>query len=137
MQLFSLQHLFFYTFRVYMSGLYLKWMKKMGGVNAMAENCKVRSSLVYDVIDSSNGFYYVPVDKNYRSRITIPFRVGGSNGNEELEKKFLKEAQAAGMIELKGHRSVGGIRVSMYHAMSVEEVKILVQFMKQFMENNK
>ena len=120
-----------------MCGLYLKWMKKQGGVRAMEANCKARSSLVYDIIDSSNGFYFVPVEKSCRSRFTIPCRVGGPDGNEELEKKFLKEAQAAGMIELKGHRSVGGIRVSMYHAMTVEEVATLVQFMKQFMENNK
>lgn len=109
----------------------------MGGVKAMADNCEARSSLIYNVIDTSGGFYFSPVEKNSRSRITIPFRVGGPQGNDELEKRFLKESEAAGMIQLKGHRSVGGIRASMYNAMTLEEVQVLADFMKKFMESAK
>ena len=118
---------------MYMSGLVMKWVEKNGGLKAMRDNSVKKSSLIYDVIDSSNGFYYNPVDKKYRSHVTVPFRVGGNQGNEDLEKKFLKEAQELhSMIELKGHRSVGGCRASMYNAMSVEEVAILANFMKDF-----
>lgn len=122
--------------RIYVANLCFKWIKKQGGLEAMAANCAARSSLIYNAIDSSNGFYISPVAKNSRSRITIPFRISGPNG-EELEKKFLKESEAAGMIQLKGHRSVGGIRASMYNAMTVDEVKTLANFMEQFMKNNK
>ena len=100
----------------------------------MADNCTKRNSLIYNVIDNSNVFYYNPVEKSSRSRITIPFRVGGKSGNEDLEKKFLKEAEQEGMIQLKGHRSVGGIRASMYNALTVEEAQVLADFMKKFME---
>lgn len=96
----------------------------------MAEMARKRSSLLYSAIDGSNGFYSSPVEKNFRSRLTVPFRVGG--GNEELEKKFLKDAEEEGMIQLKGHRSVGGIRASMYNAMTIEEVQTLVSFMQKF-----
>ena len=100
----------------------------------MSKLAQERSSLLYSVIDGSNGFYSSPVEKIFRSRLTIPFRVGGQAGNEELEKKFLDEASAEGMIQLKGHRSVGGIRASLYNAMTVEEVQKLVSFMKSFQQ---
>lgn len=100
----------------------------------MSKLADERSSILYSVIDGSNGFYSSPVGMNFRSRLTIPFRVGGSTGNEELEKKFLDEALGEGMIQLKGHRSVGGIRASLYNAMTVEEVQMLVSFMKRFQQ---
>lgn len=100
----------------------------------MRKLAEERSSLLYSVIDESNGFFSSPVEKTFRSRLTIPFRVGGQTGNEELEKKFLDEALAEGMIQLKGHRSVGGIRASLYNAMTVEEVQKLVSFMKSFQQ---
>lgn len=125
------------VFAVYMCGLMLQWIKKKGGLAAMSERCKSRSALIYDVIDSSDGFYSTHVHKNSRSRINIPFRVGGTAGEDCLEEKFLKDSQAAGMIQLKGHHTTGGIRASMYNSMTLEEVQTLVQFMQQFMEENK
>lgn len=123
-------------FAIYMTGLYLKWIKEKGGLSAMEENSKIKSDMIYNAIEQSNGFYYSPVAANCRSRVTIPFRVGGSNGNPELEAKFLKEAQAAGMIQLKGHRSVGGIRASLFNAISIEDTRVLEQFMINFMKAN-
>ena len=109
----------------------------MGGLSAMARNCDARSSLLYDAIDSSNGFYVNPVEKTSRSRVNVPFRIGGPQGNEDLEKQFLKQAEAAGMIQLKGHRSVGGIRASLYNAITIDQVHKLTQLMQQFMTSNK
>ena len=102
----------------------------------MARRSDERSKLIYDVIDNSNGFYYSPVNPNSRSRVNIPFRVGGESGDAELEKKFLEEAKARGMIQLKGHRSVGGMRASLFNAMSVEETQTLRQFMIEFQKAN-
>lgn len=119
-----------------MTNLYLKWIKKEGGLAAMEENSKVKSKMIYDTIENSNGYYHSPIDVNCRSRVTIPFRVGGPTGNSDLEAKFLKEAISAGMIQLKGHRSVGGIRASIFNAISIEDTKTLVQFMEQFMKAN-
>lgn len=94
---------------------------------------KTKSSLLYDFIDSSSDYYSNPVDPRYRSRMNIPFRV---KKDEKLEAKFLKEAQESGLIELKGHRSVGGCRASIYNAMTVEGVEALVNFMKKFRDEN-
>lgn len=114
----------------------MKWLQKNGGLKGMRDLSLKKSNLIYECIDSSNGFYVNPVEKKYRSHVTIPFRIG--SGNEELEKQFLKEAeQVHGMIQLKGHRSVGGIRASMYNAMTVDEVSILYNFMKEFQTKNK
>ena len=123
-------------FAIYMTGLCLEWIQSNGGLAGMAGLAKERSSLIYNVIDSSNGFYHNPVEKKFRSRLTIPFRVGDLSGNADLEKKFLKEAESLGMIQLKGHRSVGGIRASMYNAMTMDEVTILANFMKDFQNKN-
>jgi len=96
-----------------------------------------RSSMVYEVIDNSNGFYVNHVNPKYRSRLTVVFRVGGASGDESLEKKFVTEAGKLGMIQLKGHRSVGGIRASMFNAMTIDEVKTLQSFMISFMNKNR
>lgn len=117
-------------------GLFLKWIKSNGGSEGMAKRCQEKSSIIYHVIDNSKGFYYNPTDVSSRSRLTIPFRVGGPKGNDELEKKFLTQAENHGMIQLKGHRSVGGIRASLYNAMSVEETQVLADFMVDFQNNN-
>jgi phosphoserine aminotransferase len=119
-------------FNVYIMGLVLNWIKKHGGLEGMDELNQRKSKLIYDVIDKSNGFYYNPVDPRYRSRMNIPFRVGSSEGSEELEKKFLKEAGDLHMVSLKGHRSVGGMRASLYNAVTLEETTILAEFMKDF-----
>ena len=89
--------------------------------------------MMYDYIDNSEGYYSNPVEVQYRSRVNIPFRV---KCDETLENKFLKEAQDAGLIELKGHRSVGGCRASCYNAMPIEGVEALINFMKKFREEN-
>jgi phosphoserine aminotransferase len=92
-----------------------------------------KSELIYNLIENSNGFYHSPVDKKYRSRMNIPFRI---KNDPELETKFVQEAVAAGMLSLKGHRSVGGIRASLYNAVTMEETKQLANFMNQFYKNN-
>jgi phosphoserine aminotransferase len=121
-------------FAIYVMGLCLEWMKTQGGLVGMSEQATARSNLIYQAIDSSKGFYRNPVNEQYRSRLTIPFRIQG--GNADLEKKFLSEAEALRMIQLKGHRSVGGIRSSMYNAMTVEEATVLANFMEQFRIRN-
>lgn len=89
--------------------------------------------MLYDFIDGSADYYSNPVDPRFRSRMNIPFRV---KKDEKLEAKFLKEAQEVGLIELKGHRSVGGCRASLYNAMPVEGVEALINFMKKFRDEN-
>lgn len=89
--------------------------------------------MLYDFIDSSSGYYTNPVDPKYRSRMNIPFRV---KSDEALETKFLKEAGEHGLIELKGHRSVGGCRASCYNAMPIEGIEALINFMKKFRDEN-
>jgi phosphoserine aminotransferase len=118
---------------IYMAGLNFAYMNKIGGLPYLNELAKKRSSHLYDYIDSSEGYYTNPIEKKYRSRMNIPFRVCCS---DEMEAKFLKEAAAENMIELKGHRSVGGCRASVYNAMPFEGVEKLVNFMKTFKESN-
>jgi len=125
------------TYAIYICGLYLQWIKDNGGLEAMAKRSAEKSKLIYEVIDNSNDFYYSPIKPNSRSRINIPFRVGGKTGDEELEKKFLEEAKARNMIQLKGHRSVGGMRASLFNALTVDEAKELQEFMTQFMKENR
>lgn len=102
----------------------------------MASRSLAKSKMVYDEIESSNGFYISPVMVHCRSRMNIPFRIGNAKGDEALEKEFLKQAEALKMVQLKGHRSVGGIRASLYNAMSIEETKVLVNFMREFRDHN-
>lgn len=123
-------------FAIYVAGLCLDWIESKGGLEKMAEHSLKKSSLIYEIIDESNGYYHNPVEKKFRSRVNIPFRVGGPIGNIELEKKFLQEAEKLGMIQLKGHRSVGGIRASLYNAVTIDEVTTLANFMKKFMKEN-
>jgi phosphoserine aminotransferase len=120
------------TFSVYVMEKVLQWIKKNGGVAAMEKQSAEKSKLLYDAMIQSNNFFSCPIDEDVRSRINIPFRVGGPQGNEELEAKFLEEAEKLKMYQLKGHRSVGGIRASLYNAVTSEDVTSLVKFMEEF-----
>ena len=104
----------------------------------MEERSHTKSKLLFDVMDNSCGFYTHVVDSRYRSRVNIPFRITpGGEANEELEKKFLKETAEKGLMSLKGYRTVGGLRASLYNAITVEQTERLATFMKEFMQRNK
>jgi phosphoserine aminotransferase len=120
------------VFAIYMMKLTLDWVKENGGVAGMSGLADKRSQLLYSAIDDSDNWFNCPVDKNSRSRMNIVWRLP----SEELEKKFVAEATAAGMAGLKGHRSVGGCRASMYNAMPVEGAAKLAQFMSDFKKAN-
>ena len=120
------------VFPIYMFGKMLKWMKKQGGLAVMERNAAKKSSLLYDAIAQSGGYYNCPVERASRSQMNVVFRLP----NEALEEKFLTEAEQAGLVNLKGHRSVGGCRASIYNAMPMEGVEALAGFMARFMENN-
>ncbi|CAL8345728.1 unnamed protein product [Lota lota] len=124
------------VFSIYIMGLVLEWIKNNGGTAAMETLNKQKSSMIYDIISASNGFYVCPVDEACRSRMNVPFRVGKKEGDEALEKTFLEGASQRGMIGLKGHRSVGGIRVSLYNAVTVEDAEALVTYMKDFLKEH-
>ena len=115
------------TYAVYIAGLVFAWLKQQGGLAAMEKTNIAKSNLLYDYLDQSE-FYQSPVAKGDRSRMNVPFRLK----SEALDGDFLKGAQAAGMVELKGHRSVGGMRASIYNAMPVEGVQALVKYMHEF-----
>ncbi|MBK8019010.1 MAG: 3-phosphoserine/phosphohydroxythreonine transaminase [Betaproteobacteria bacterium] len=119
------------TYSVYIAGLVFQWLKKLGGLKAMEEINRRKAGLLYDLIDGS-GFYTNPVAKTDRSLMNIPFRMR----DESLDESFLKSAKSAGLIQLKGHRSVGGMRASVYNAMPVEGVQALVDFMRDFEKKN-
>ncbi len=120
------------VFSIYALKLVMEWVKEQGGVNAMAELAEKKSSILYDTMEQSNGYYSCPVDESSRSKMNIVFRLP----NEDLEKKFIEEAKNVGMIGLKGHRSVGGCRASIYNSMPPGGVTALRDFMKNFAENN-
>jgi phosphoserine aminotransferase len=118
---------------IYVCGLNLAYMKKQGGLAYYEDLSQRKSQLLYNLIDSSSDYFSSPVDPRYRSRMNIPFRI---KKDDKLEAKFLKEAGEAGFIELKGHRSVGGCRASIYNAMTIEGVEALTNFMKKFRDEN-
>lgn len=120
------------TFSTYMAMLTFRWLKKLGGVKEIQKVNEYKAQLLYDFIDNSD-FYKNPVEKEYRSIMNVPF----TTPSEELDSKFVKEAEANGLVSLKGHRLVGGMRASIYNAMPVDGVKALVEFMKKFELNNK
>ncbi|XP_071777012.1 phosphoserine aminotransferase [Centroberyx gerrardi] len=123
-------------FSIYIMGLVLEWIKNNGGTAAMETLNKQKSSMIYDIVDGSNGFYVCPVDMACRSRMNVPFRVGKKQGDEALEKEFLDGASKRGMISLKGHRSVGGIRASLYNAVTLEDTQALASYMKEFLKEH-
>ena len=120
------------TYGIYVLGLVLEWVEQMGGVKVMQERAEKRSSMLYDYLDSQD-FYKAVAEKASRSHMNVTFRTG----NDELDAKFAKESMAAGMSNLKGHRSVGGMRASIYNAMPIEGVEYLIDFMKKFAAENK
>ena len=117
------------TFGVYMVGLVLEWLEAQGGVAGIERKNEAKAKLLYDAIDAS-GLYRSPVEKDSRSRMNIVFRVAG--GDEKVEEKFSSEASAEGIAGIKGHRSVGGMRASLYNAVSLEAVEALAGFMREF-----
>ena len=119
-------------YAIYVAGLVYKWILGLGGLEAMKKINEEKAAILYDYLDSSE-LFKPGADKGYRSMMNVTF----VTGNEELDKKFCKEADAAGFKNLKGHRSVGGMRASIYNAMPTEGVKALVEFMKKFEAENK
>ena len=118
-------------YAIYIAGLTFKWIKKMGGLEAMKALNEKKAKLLYDFLDSSKLFKGTVVPED-RSLMNVPF----VTGDEELDAKFVKESTAAGFVNLKGHRSVGGMRASIYNAMPYEGVEALVEFMKKFEAEN-
>jgi phosphoserine aminotransferase len=119
------------TWGWYLAGLVFKWVKKHGGVAAMGERNRAKAELLYGYIDGS-GYYRNPVDVSARSWMNVPFTLP----REELDAAFLKESEAAGLLALKGHRAVGGMRASIYNAVPLEGVQALVDFMRDFARRN-
>ena len=115
------------TYGIYVAGLVFQWLKKQGGLTKMEQTNRAKAALLYDYLDQTE-FYLSPVAKDDRSLMNIPFTLR----NAELDKAFIQETEAAGLTQLKGHRSVGGMRASIYNAMPVEGVQTLVKFMKEF-----
>ena len=116
---------------IYICGKVFKWIKKMGGLEAMKAHNEKKAKILYDFLDESK-LFKATVEKKDRSLMNVPF----VTGDEELDKKFVAEAKAAGFENLKGHRSVGGMRASIYNAMPIEGVEKLVDFMKKFEAEN-
>ena len=119
------------AYGIYVCGKVFKWLKAQGGLDVMKEKNEKKAGILYDFLDNSKLFKGT-VRKKDRSLMNVPF----VTGNEELDAKFIKEAQAAGFVNLKGHRSVGGMRASIYNAMPIEGVEKLVEFMKKFEAEN-
>lgn len=120
------------TYAIYIAGLVFEWLKNLGGLDEILKQDQEKAQLLYDYIDSTD-FYISPVAKEDRSITNVPF----ITGDDELDKKFNSEAKAYGFENLKGHRSVGGMRASLYNAFPKEGVEELVKFMKNFEEENK
>jgi phosphoserine aminotransferase len=120
------------TFSIYMVGLVLKWLQSIGGLAEIERRNIEKSSLIYSAIDQSNGFYRGHAEVSSRSRMNVTFRLP----TEDLENKFIKESTAAGLDGLKGHRSVGGLRASLYNALPLESAQALADFMQTFQSKN-
>ncbi|UCV14098.1 3-phosphoserine/phosphohydroxythreonine transaminase [Quatrionicoccus australiensis] len=116
------------TYGIYIAGLVFQWLKKQGGLAGIDAVNAEKARILYDAIDQSGGFYRNPVDPDCRSRMNVPFVLA----NPELDAAFLAESKAAGLASLKGHKSVGGMRASIYNAVSLEAVQALVAFMNDF-----
>ena len=115
------------TYAIYIAGLVFRWIKERGGLAAMAEHNAKKAALLYDFLDATS-FYASPVARDCRSLMNVPFKLK----DEALDAAFLKGADARGLVQLKGHRSVGGMRASIYNAMPIEGVQALVAYMKEF-----
>jgi phosphoserine aminotransferase len=115
------------TYAIYIAGLVFDWLEAQGGLAAIERHNRAKAALLYDYLDST-GFYASPVQRDSRSLMNVPFKLK----DEALDAAFLKGAEARGMLQLKGHRSVGGMRASIYNAMPVEGVQALVAYMQEF-----
>ncbi len=115
------------TYAIYIAGLVFRWLKAQGGLPAIEQHNRRKAAVLYDYLDST-GFYCSPVAKDCRSLMNVPFKLK----DDALDAPFLKGAEARGMVQLKGHRSVGGMRASIYNAMPLEGVQTLVAYMKEF-----
>ena len=115
------------TYAIYIAGLVFRWLKAQGGLTAVAEHNATKAALLYDFLDAS-AFFSSPVARDCRSLMNVPFKLK----NDTLDGAFLKGAEARGMVQLKGHRSVGGMRASIYNAMPLAGVQALVAYMKEF-----
>jgi phosphoserine aminotransferase len=120
------------TFAIYVSGLVFQWLKRQGGLAGMEKINRHKAELLYACIDESDGFYRNPVRVADRSRMNVPFTLA----RPELDAAFLAESKAAGLASLKGHKSVGGMRASIYNAMPTDGVRALVEFMNDFRKRN-
>ena len=121
------------TFSIYVTGLVCKWLEEeMGGLAAIEKINREKSKLIYDTIDSSGGFYQGHAEENSRSFMNVVFKMN----SDELDAQFVSEAAGAGLATLKGHRSLGGIRASIYNAMPKAGVEALVSFMTDFANKN-
>lgn len=120
------------VFCIYMVNKTLHWIKAQGGVEAIAKQNEAKANLIYDVIDSSNGFYKGHADKEFRSKMNITFNLATA----EMEKDFITKGKEAGFVGIAGHRSVGGCRASTYNAVPVEACAALAEFMKQYQKDN-
>ena len=118
-------------YNIYVLGLVLDWVEANGGVAGMLDLRRKRAGILYDYLDNSN-FYIACADKEFRSEMNVTFKTG----DEDLDKLFAKEAEAIGLVNLAGHRSVGGMRASLYNAMPIDGVVKLVNFMKEFEERH-
>lgn len=119
------------TYAIYILKLVLEWVQEKGGVDALQKINEKKAAMLYDYLDSSSMFKGTVVPED-RSLMNVPF----VTGNEELDAKFVKESKAAGLVNLKGHRTVGGMRASIYNAMPIEGIEALVSFMKKFESEN-
>jgi phosphoserine aminotransferase len=120
------------TFAVYLAGLTFKWLKAQGGLAGIERVNREKAALLYAAIDGSGGFYRNDIDPSCRSRMNVPFVLH----DEALNAAFLKEAEAASLVGLKGHKAVGGMRASIYNAVSRESVEALVAFMRDFQQRH-
>lgn len=119
------------AYGIYICGLVFKWLKKLGGLEKMKEINEKKAKILYDFLDKSKLFKGT-VEKNSRSLMNVPF----VTGNDEMDKKFIEEAKNEGLVQLKGHRTVGGMRASIYNAMPIDGVVKLVEFMEKFEKEN-
>jgi phosphoserine aminotransferase len=118
------------TFAVYIIGLVMEWIDSLGGITVVQKRNEAKAKLLYDTIDGSNGYFKCPVEKDSRSLMNVVFRI--ASGDEAVEKEFAKQAEAAGLVGTPGHRSVGGMRISLYNAVEPAAVQALTIFMKEF-----
>jgi phosphoserine aminotransferase len=116
------------TWGWYLAGLTFQWLQEQGGMAAIGERNRAKAELLYRTIDESGGYYRNPVERVARSRMNVPFTLHDS----ALDAAFLEESEAAGLLALKGHKAIGGMRASLYNAVPLEAVDVLSQFMRDF-----